>query len=63
MADSKCASCGNTSFELKEAKIEHCKFRFNFIQCASCGAVIGLIDYNHVPTLLNQIIAKLAIMR
>ncbi len=63
MADSKCPKCDSTSFEQKDAKIAGAKFQYRFIQCAACGAVVGLIDNMHVPSLLTQILAKVNTLR
>lgn len=62
MAASSCPKCEGTSFELKDAdKIHGTKFAYSFIQCQSCGTVVGVSDRHHVPTLLNQIAAKLGL--
>lgn len=45
MATSKCAACGKTSFELKEVEPKNSRVKYNFIQCAACGVVVGVADY------------------
>ena len=54
MAMSRCPKCENSSFELKEASPRGSSYKFNFIQCASCGAVVGVADYWNVPILLEK---------
>jgi len=61
MATSKCGKCESTRFELTSTvnKIEGAKYAYSFIQCRACGAVVGVVDFHHVPTLLEEIAAKL----
>jgi hypothetical protein len=59
MATSKCPKCDNKSFELKSAKIKDCRPDLNFIQCASCGAVIGVLDPYRASILVRQLAKKL----
>lgn len=61
MATSKCSKCNCTNFEMKEANIIGSKFKYYFIQCASCGAVIGVVPYHNTNVLLEQIANKLGI--
>lgn len=61
MATSKCSSCSSSRFELKEAEPANSRFKINFIQCASCGSVVGVMDYQSVPSLLDKIASKLGI--
>lgn len=66
MAVSTCPKCSKSSFELKEHAPSGTKYKFSFIQCSSCGAVVGVTEYmNTYRTLetisnqLQQIIDKL----
>lgn len=65
MATSKCPKCESTSFELKASDstgrnvIDGTVYAYAFIQCRSCGAVVGVVDGHHVPSLLEKIAAKL----
>lgn len=61
MATSSCPKCGNHSFELKENFPDGSKFKVNFIQCRSCGTVVGLTDYYNVPSLLEKIAEKIGV--
>ncbi len=35
--------------------------KLTFIQCSSCGAVVGTIDYVNVPELLERLAEKLGV--
>ncbi len=60
MARSSCPKCEGTTFEMVEKNdVRNSTFKVMFIQCASCGAVVGTTDYFHVPTLLNSLATKL----
>ena len=60
MATSTCVKCNGTIFEVKEnANVRHSAFKIMFIQCASCGAVVGTTDYFNVPSLLEKMAAKM----
>ena len=51
MAQSTCVKCGNTRFELvlvDKPTLNGSKYKFNFVQCASCGGVIGVLDYENI---------------
>ena len=61
MAISKCSKCGYTCFELKEANVRGSNFKQNFIQCASCGAVVGVVPYMNTAALIYQLADKLNI--
>ncbi|MHB1407154.1 MAG: hypothetical protein ACYCV0_16400 [Desulfitobacteriaceae bacterium] len=46
MAESTCARCGSTKFEMMHAdKVEGATRPFLFVQCAECGAVAGVLDF------------------
>jgi len=59
MAQSKCAKCDSTNFEVMPAKPQGSNFEIMFIQCSECGAVIGALEANNVNTRLKQIISIL----
>jgi hypothetical protein len=62
MAMSKCPKCDSHLFEMKQApRISGSNFKLNFIQCSSCGAVVGVVDYFNIPILLRKIAAKLGV--
>jgi len=60
MAISRCPKCEGSYFEMVEnSNVQGAKFKIMFIQCSSCGSVVGTTDYYNVPTLLNKIANKL----
>ena len=59
MATSTCPKCTSTAFELKTPeRIAGSNYTYDFIQCAGCGTVVGVVDAHHVPSLLQQIATK-----
>ena len=54
MANSTCPKCASTRFEMKEHKPAGSKFPIMFVQCANCGAVVGITDFHNVPLLLER---------
>lgn len=61
MAQSKCISCNNTTFETKEAKISGSNFRKYFIQCSKCGGVVGVTSFYNTNTLIEKLAKALNI--
>ena len=59
MAISTCTKCGNTQFEVKEASPGESNFKLNFVQCTSCGGVIGVLDFHNIGDLIHRLAAKL----
>jgi hypothetical protein len=48
MATSTCPKCNSTQFEMKEHSPRNAKFNLEFVQCASCGAVVGVMGYFNI---------------
>ena len=61
MAQSKCAECGNTSFEIEYKSPSGSRYKIAFVQCSKCGAVVGITDRNDTAALLEPIRKKLGI--
>lgn len=59
MATSTCTKCGNTRFEIKESSPQGSNYKIMFVQCSSCGGVVGTTDFYNVPSLLEKIATKL----
>lgn len=59
MAMSTCPKCDSHHFEMKEAEPTGSRFKIMFIQCASCGAVVGVTDFHNIPFLLAKIAQKM----
>jgi ribosomal protein S27E len=53
--------CGGRSFEVKDAEPQGSKHKFLFVQCTSCGGVVGVINHSHLPTMLRRIGEKLGV--
>jgi uncharacterized Zn finger protein len=61
MARSACPKCGKNSFELvTQDNISGSRFKFNFVQCSACGTVVGVVDFNHLPTVLEEVKQEIA---
>lgn len=62
MAFSKCVSCGSAYFEVVEARnLKGSNFKLMFVQCSSCGGVVGVTEYFNVGALLQKIMLKLGV--
>ncbi len=61
MAASRCPKCESTSFEITEGKVAHATFRMLFVQCASCGAVVGVTEFFNVNASLQKIAKTLGV--
>lgn len=56
---SKCAKCGSTSFEMKENSPIGSRFKLFFVQCYSCGAPIGAMEYFNSSTQIEIVTKKI----
>jgi len=54
MALSTCIKCGGTSFEVVEKEPRHSAFKLMFVQCSSCGGVVGVIEYENIGARLDN---------
>ncbi|WP_180075685.1 hypothetical protein [Acinetobacter sp. YH12106] len=60
MAQSKCGSCNSISFELLErSDIKGSAYPVAFIQCSSCGAVVGVLEDKNSEWLFTQLRKKI----
>lgn len=59
MARSTCPKCDSHNFELVENCPSESNFKFMFVQCVSCGAVVGVMDYYNIGAKLKTIEAKI----
>jgi hypothetical protein len=48
MAVSTCPKCDSHRFELKDGTPKNSRFNFSYVQCSSCGALVGVMDYFNV---------------
>lgn len=61
MATSTCPKCTSTTFEIKMNEPRGSRFKVFFIQCTSCGAVVGTMEYYNTAVMLEKIGKKLGI--
>ena len=61
MAISRCSNCECTRLELKEANISGSAYRMYFVQCSSCGAVVGIVPFMNTAALIQQLADKMNI--
>ncbi len=61
MAQSTCVKCGHHSFEMREQSPSGSNFKFLFIQCTSCGGVVGVVDYYNIGATLYGLAKKLGV--
>lgn len=62
MPRSTCIKCGDSRFEaVEKADISGAVKKYIFIQCAGCGGVVGVQDFFHVPTMLENLARKLGV--
>ncbi|MFD3226848.1 hypothetical protein [Rahnella aceris] len=59
MATTTCPKCTSTKFEMKEHPIDGSHFRYVFIQCASCGAAVGVEPIINTNALIRNLAKKL----
>ena len=59
VASSTCIKCGNHIFELVEQEPINAAFRLNFVQCSSCGGVVGVLDHFNIAQLISEFAKKL----
>lgn len=55
MAHSTCAKCGSHSFALQETEPAGSTVKWFFVQCGSCGAPIGVVDFFPNRTIIKRI--------
>lgn len=62
MATSTCIKCGHHRFELKEApRLANTDYKYQLVQCASCGGVVGVLDWLNIGALLERMAKALKI--
>jgi len=61
MALSTCIKCGGTLFETKEATPRNSNFKLTFIQCSSCGGVVGVMDFYNIGQIIHELADNLSV--
>jgi hypothetical protein len=46
--------CGDLSFELVEAAVADAEYSLYFVQCAMCGGVVGVQEFNNIGAMLAE---------
>ena len=59
MSISSCPKCAGHYFELVIQSPSKSNFKLSFIQCSSCGVVVGVMDYNNIGARLDQLEKKI----
>lgn len=59
MATSTCVRCGSMRFEAVDVVPRNSAIAMVFVQCESCGGVVGALDAKHVGRYLDGIAAAL----
>lgn len=55
MATSKCSKCGSPSFETVNHTPANSRYILLFVQCAACGAVVGVLDAYNIGHSLGMV--------
>ncbi len=61
MTKSTCIKCDGTIFELKVVEPQGSKFKMNFVQCKSCGGVVGVQEFYSSGALIHKLAEKLGV--
>lgn len=56
---SKCPKCEASNFETVLESPKNSNFKVQFIRCASCRAVVGVMDYYNIGKLIHVLAEKL----
>lgn len=59
MARATCVKCDSNNFEVVENTPRTSNFNLLFVQCASCGGVVGGMDYFNIGSMLQKLATKL----
>lgn len=60
MPSSKCPKCDSISFELVlKNDVHNSNVAFWFIQCSSCGCVVGVSDFDDTAQLVRKLAKKM----
>lgn len=62
MAVSTCTKCGSHEFEMVTAEnVRNAVFKVRFVQCASCGGVVGVQEFDDNNMLIETLAHKLGV--
>lgn len=57
------AFCDENSFEMVEDSPSGSAFKIMLVQCSSCGAVVGVMDYYNIGAKLDELEKKIDRLR
>ena len=55
MARSACAKCGWRAFEIKNVEPRGSRYELNFVQCASYGVPVGVLEFDNLGKIVIDI--------
>ena len=61
MAYPTCPKCDSTTFEMKPLSPLSSDVKLNSVQCAQCGAVVGVVTFYTTAALLYELAQKLGV--
>jgi predicted nucleic-acid-binding Zn-ribbon protein len=61
MALPKCPKCDGLIFEINEINVQKSNFKLNAINCAKCGAILGIHEYLNIGATLDTLSKKLGV--
>jgi len=61
MAVSKCMKCGGAAFEIVDGELQGSKSKLKFVQCASCGGVVGVTEPYNIGDRLGDLAKALGV--
>lgn len=53
--------CESNHFELVEYTPQKSRFKLMFVQCGSCGTVVGVLDFYNIGNLIHEFAEKLGV--
>ena len=59
MAYSKCPKCESTYFEVVEKEPSKSNYKLIFVQCSTCGCVVGTMDYFNIGSRIKDVEKKI----
>lgn len=53
-----CPRCDNSSYRLQELQVTGARYKYYSIQCSSCHAPIGVMDWDNIGAALGELDEK-----
>jgi len=61
MATPKCPKCESVFFEIKTASPKNSNYKIQFVNCSSCGCVVGALEFYNTGALLHTLAKQLGV--